>query len=52
MMELSKLLTSCLTVVQKNLIRYCETTHKREAITFFWSIKNSKEDLDKLQKAK
>ena len=49
--ELSKLLTSCLTAVNKNhVIRYCEKVYERSGKKMFWSIKNSGEVLNKLNK--
>ena len=47
--ELSKLLTSCLTVVKKHVIKYCEKVYERSGKNLFWSIKNSGEILDKLK---
>ena len=47
--ELSKLLTSCLTVVKKHVIKYCEKVYERSRKNLFWSIKNSGEILDKLK---
>ena len=38
---LSKLLTSCLTAVEKHWIRYYDTVYERDGINYFWSIKNS-----------
>ena len=38
--ELSKMLTSCLTVVKNHLIKYCETVYEREGKNLFWSIKH------------
>ena len=47
--ELSKLLTSCLTAVEKHVIKYCEKVYERSGKNLFWSIKNSGEILDKLK---
>ena len=44
--ELSKLLTSCLTSVKNNVIRYCEKVHERSGKHLFWSIKKSDEVLN------
>ena len=47
---LSKLLTSCLTPVKKNhWIRYYDTVYERDGINYFWSIKNSNDDLYKFK---
>ena len=47
--ELSKLLTSCLTAVKNHLIKYYDTCYERDGINRFWSIKNSNEVLNKLK---
>ena len=47
--ELSKLLTSCLTTIKKNFIKYCEKVYERSGKNLFWSIKNSSEVLNKLK---
>ena len=47
--ELSKLLTSCLTAVQKHVIKYCEKVYERSGKKIFWFIKNSGAILDKLK---
>ena len=47
--ELSKLLTSCLTAVKNHVIRYCEKVYERSGRILFWSIKNSGEVLNKLK---
>ena len=47
--ELSKLLTSSLTAVNKHLIKYFEKVYERSGKTLFWSIRNSGEILDKLK---
>ena len=47
--ELSKLLTSCLTVVKNHLIQYYDTCYERDGINRFWPIKNSNEVLNKLK---
>ena len=44
--EPSKLLTSCLTVVKKHVIKYCEKVYERSSKNLFWSIKKSGEILD------
>ena len=46
---MSKLLTSCLTVIKNHWIKNCEKTYEREGINFFWSIKISTEILSKLK---
>ena len=45
--ELSKLLTSCLTAIKSHVIRYCETVYETSSKSWFWSIKNSGEVLNK-----
>ena len=47
--ELSKLLTSCLTVVKNHLIKYYDTCYEMDGINRFWSTKNSNEVLNKLK---
>ena len=47
--ELSKLLTSCLTAVKNHLTQYCEIIYERDVINLFWSIKNSKDVLNKFK---
>ena len=47
--SLSKVLTSCLTAIKNHWIKYCEKTYEKEGINYFWSIKNSTENLDKLK---
>ena len=47
--ELSKLLTSCLTAVKNHFIKYYDTCYERDGINRFWSIKNSNEALDELK---
>ena len=42
-------LTSCLTAIKYNVIKYCETVFERNAINLFWSVKNSGEILNKLK---
>ena len=44
---LSKLLTSYLTAVKKHWIRYYDTVYERDGISYFWSIKNSYDVLNK-----
>ena len=44
--ELSKLLTSCLTTVEKLVIKYCEKVYERSGKKLFCSIKNSGAILD------
>ena len=46
---LSKLLTSCLTAVEKHWIRYYDTVYGRDGINYFWSIKNSNDVLNKFK---
>ena len=46
---LSKLLTSCLTAVKKQWIRYYDTVYERDGINYFWSIKNSNDVLNKFK---
>ena len=48
--ELSKLLTSCLTAVKNHVIRYCEKVYERSGKNLFWSIKNSGEVLNKVER--
>ena len=48
--ELSKLLASCLTAVKNHVIRYCEKVYERSGKNLFWSIKNSGEVLNKLNR--
>ena len=36
--ELSKLLTSCLTVIKAIVIKYCETVYERSGENMFWPI--------------
>ena len=38
--ELSTLLTSCLTAIKNNVIKYCTTVYERNGKNLFWSIKN------------
>ena len=47
--ELSKLLTSCLTAVKYHVIRYCEKVYERSGKNLFRPIKNSGEVLNKLK---
>ena len=47
--ELSELLTSCLTAIKKQVIKYCVKVYERSGKNLFWSIKNSGEILDKLK---
>ena len=47
--ELSKLLTSCLTAVKNQVIRYCEKVYEWSGKNLFWSIKNSGEVLNNLK---
>ena len=47
--ELSKLLNSCLTAVNKYVIKYCEKVYERSSKNLLWSIKNSDEILGKLK---
>ena len=47
--ELSKFLTSCLTAIKSQVIRYCETVYETSNKNWFWSIKNSGEVLSKLK---
>ena len=46
---LSRLLTSCLTVIKSHVIRYCETVYETSNKNWFWSVKNSGEVLSKLK---
>ena len=46
--ELSKSLTSRLTAVKNQVIRYCEKVYERSGKNLFWSIINSGEVLNKL----
>ena len=47
--ELSKLLTSCLTAVNKHVFKYCAKVYERSGKNLFWFIKISGEVLDKLK---
>ena len=47
--ELSKLLTSCPTTIKTHVIKYCEKVYERSGKNPFWSIKNSREVLNKLK---
>ena len=47
--ELSVLLTSCLTAIKSDVIKYCTTVYERNGKNLFWSIKNSGEILNKLK---
>ena len=47
--ELSKLLTSCLTAIKAQVIKYCETVYERSGKNMFWPLKNSGEVLSKLK---
>ena len=47
--ELSKLLTSCLTLIKAKVIKYSETVYERSGKNMFWRIKNSGEVLNKLK---
>ena len=46
---LSKLLTSCLTAVLNQWIRYYNTVYERDGINYFWSIKNSNDVLNQFK---
>ena len=50
--ELSILLTSCLTAIKNHVIRYCTTVYERNGKNLFWFIKNSGEILNKLKVSK
>ena len=47
--ELSKLLTSCLTTIKIHVIKYCEKVYERSGKNRFWSIKHSREVINKLK---
>ena len=47
--ELSYLLSSCLTAIKKHVIRYCEKVYEISGKKLFWSIINSGEVLNKLK---
>ena len=47
--ELSKLLTSSLSTIKENVIKYCEKVFERSGKNLFWSIKHSCEVLKKLK---
>ena len=47
--ELSKLLTSCLTTIKNHVIKYCEKVYERSGKNLFWPIKNSWEVINKLK---
>ena len=42
-------MTSCLTAIKNQVIKYCTTVYERNGKTLFWSIKNSGEILNKLK---
>ena len=42
------LLTSCLTAIKTQVIKYCDIVYGRSGISLSWSIKNSGETLNKL----
>ena len=42
-------MTSCLTAIKNNVIKYCTTVYERNGKKLFWSIKNSGEILNKLK---
>ena len=46
---LSKLLTSCLTAVEKHWITYYDNVCERDGINYFWSINNSNKLLNKFK---
>ena len=48
-LELSILLTSCLTAIKNHVIKYCTTVYERNGKKIFWSIKNSGKILNKLK---
>ena len=48
-LELSKLLTSCLTTIKQHLIKYCNIIYERSGKNMFCSIKNFGEVLTKLK---
>ena len=47
--ELSKLLTTCLTTIKAEVIKYCETVYERSGKNVCWSIKKSGEVSSKLK---
>ena len=47
--ELSNLLTSCLTAIKANVIKYCETVYERSGKNIFWPIRDTGEVLSKLK---
>ena len=47
--ELSKLLTFCLTAVKNHFIKHYDSCYERDGINRFWSIKNSNDALDELK---
>ena len=47
--ELSILLTSCLTVIKKHVIKYCTTVYERNGKNLIWYIKYSGEILNELK---
>ena len=47
--ELSKFLTSCLTVIKNHVIKYCDKVFERSGRNPFWSIKKSNKVLNKLK---
>ena len=42
-LQLSILLTSCLTAIKNHVIKYCTTVYERNSKSLFWSINNSGE---------
>ena len=47
--ELSKVLTSCLTAVKNQIIKYYHTCYERDGIDRFWSIKSCNDVLNNLK---
>ena len=47
--EMSILLTSCLTAIKNHEIKYCTTIYERNGKKIFWTIKNSGEILNRLK---
>jgi len=45
--HISKLLSSCLSAIKKEVVKYCNKVYENSGINLFWSIKNSSEVLNK-----
>ena len=47
--ELSIILTSCPTMINNHVMKYCETVFERNGRNLFWSVKNSTDIYNKLK---